>query len=247
MNKIQKLVDVSYMRGLRTNLKGYKRSKLHKEVKRELKRIFDNALKGIKPIKEPKNLFENLKSISNYKKINFKNYLKQVDNRMFQLKKNLEKEKINISFEFNVTFKEFWIDFQINMEDIEAPDPWTCDLAVYDFFDKVLFKNIYQKLNIYPFMIELCKNIIVENDDLKVYTLNWDTWREEKIVDWIITKENEKYKLEQNKKPDLSKPPCQECGTTTPEETETMCICSGDKDNCHECYLLFDRNCIINN
>lgn len=37
--------------------------------------------------------------------------------------------------------------------------------------------------------------------------------------------------------PDLSKPPCQECGAMTQEEAETMCICSGDKDHCHGCDL----------
>ena len=79
-------------------------------------------------------------------------------------------------FEFNMKYREFWVDFQIDMEDIETPDPWTSELCVDDFFDKVLFKNIYQKLNIYPFMIDLCKNIIDENmDNLKAYNLNWDT------------------------------------------------------------------------
>ena len=33
--------------------------------------------------------------------------------------------------------------------------------------------------------------------------------------------------------PDWTKPPCQECGATTLEEAEKMCICSGDKDYCH--------------
>ena len=37
--------------------------------------------------------------------------------------------------------------------------------------------------------------------------------------------------------PDRSKPPCLECGAATPEEAEKMCICAGDKDNCHGCEL----------
>ncbi len=32
-------------------------------------------------------------------------------------------------------------------------------------------------------------------------------------------------------------PPCLECGAETPEQSETMCICSGDKDHCHGCEL----------
>ena len=28
-------------------------------------------------------------------------------------------------------------------------------------------------------------------------------------------------------------PPCAECGAETPEQAETMCHCSGDKDDCH--------------
>lgn len=177
MNKIQKLVDMSYMYEARTNPKKYMKTKVYKELKKELKRIFDNALKGIKPIKEPKNLFENLKSIFNYKKINLKNYLKQVDNRMFQLKKKLEKEKINFSLEFNMTYRESWVNFQIDMEDIETTDPWASDLYVDDFFEKVISKDIYLKLNIYPFMLDLCKTTIDENmeDELKAYSLNWDT------------------------------------------------------------------------
>lgn len=42
------------------------------------------------------------------------------------------------------------------------------------------------------------------------------------------------------KEPDLSKPPCQECGAMTPEEAETKCICAGDKDDCHGCHLWLD-------
>lgn len=30
---------------------------------------------------------------------------------------------------------------------------------------------------------------------------------------------------------------CLECGAETPEQSETMCICSGDKDHCHGCEL----------
>lgn len=37
--------------------------------------------------------------------------------------------------------------------------------------------------------------------------------------------------------PDLSKPPCQECGAMTPEEAATKCHCGGDKDDCHGCHL----------
>lgn len=32
-------------------------------------------------------------------------------------------------------------------------------------------------------------------------------------------------------------PPCMECGAETPEQAETMCNCSGDKDDCHGCRL----------
>lgn len=32
-------------------------------------------------------------------------------------------------------------------------------------------------------------------------------------------------------------PPCLECGAMTPEEAETKCRCSGDKDHCHGCEL----------
>lgn len=32
-------------------------------------------------------------------------------------------------------------------------------------------------------------------------------------------------------------PPCMECGATTAKEAETMCHCSGDKDDCHGCQL----------
>ena len=32
--------------------------------------------------------------------------------------------------------------------------------------------------------------------------------------------------------PDLTKPPCGECGAMTATEAETMCICGGDKDDC---------------
>ena len=28
-------------------------------------------------------------------------------------------------------------------------------------------------------------------------------------------------------------PPCIECGAKTEKEAESMCICAGDKDNCH--------------
>jgi hypothetical protein len=30
---------------------------------------------------------------------------------------------------------------------------------------------------------------------------------------------------------------CIECGARTPEEAESECICSGDKDHCHGCEL----------
>ena len=33
--------------------------------------------------------------------------------------------------------------------------------------------------------------------------------------------------------PDRSKPPCLECGAMTQTEAESMCICAGDKDDCH--------------
>jgi hypothetical protein len=32
-------------------------------------------------------------------------------------------------------------------------------------------------------------------------------------------------------------PPCSECGALTLSEAETMCICNGDKDDCHGCHL----------
>lgn len=32
-------------------------------------------------------------------------------------------------------------------------------------------------------------------------------------------------------------PPCMECGARTAKEAETMCHCSGDKDDCHGCQL----------
>lgn len=32
-------------------------------------------------------------------------------------------------------------------------------------------------------------------------------------------------------------PPCLECGANTPKEAETVCRCSGDKDDCHGCHL----------
>lgn len=32
-------------------------------------------------------------------------------------------------------------------------------------------------------------------------------------------------------------PPCMECGAKTAKEAETMCHCSGDKDDCHGCQL----------
>lgn len=38
-----------------------------------------------------------------------------------------------------------------------------------------------------------------------------------------IEAENEKYRH----------PPCQDCGAMTPEEAETKCVCSGDRDSCH--------------
>ena len=31
--------------------------------------------------------------------------------------------------------------------------------------------------------------------------------------------------------------PCLECGANSREEGETMCYCSGDKDDCHGCSL----------
>lgn len=31
--------------------------------------------------------------------------------------------------------------------------------------------------------------------------------------------------------------PCMECGANNPKEAETMCRCSGDKDDCHGCEL----------
>lgn len=31
--------------------------------------------------------------------------------------------------------------------------------------------------------------------------------------------------------------PCLECGAETPLEAETMCVCAGDKDDCHGCHL----------
>lgn len=30
---------------------------------------------------------------------------------------------------------------------------------------------------------------------------------------------------------------CMECGANNPKEAETMCRCSGDKDDCHGCEL----------
>jgi hypothetical protein len=32
-------------------------------------------------------------------------------------------------------------------------------------------------------------------------------------------------------------PPCLDCGAKTKEEAQEMCICNGDKDNCHGCHL----------
>lgn len=32
-------------------------------------------------------------------------------------------------------------------------------------------------------------------------------------------------------------PPCIECGAKTLQEAESICICSGDKDDCHGCHL----------
>jgi hypothetical protein len=37
--------------------------------------------------------------------------------------------------------------------------------------------------------------------------------------------------------PDRSKPPCLECGATTAKESETMCMCTGNKYRCHGCEL----------
>jgi hypothetical protein len=34
-----------------------------------------------------------------------------------------------------------------------------------------------------------------------------------------------------------NEPPCLDCGAKTKEEAEKMCICGGDKDNCHGCHL----------
>jgi septum formation topological specificity factor MinE len=40
-----------------------------------------------------------------------------------------------------------------------------------------------------------------------------------------------------NGEPDITKPPCLECGAMTAKEAETKCICGGDKDDCHGCEL----------
>ena len=34
--------------------------------------------------------------------------------------------------------------------------------------------------------------------------------------------------------------PCMECGANNQKEAETMCRCSGDKDDCHDCELWLD-------
>lgn len=35
----------------------------------------------------------------------------------------------------------------------------------------------------------------------------------------------------------MQKPPCVECGAETREQASRMCICGGDKDDCHGCRL----------
>ena len=32
-------------------------------------------------------------------------------------------------------------------------------------------------------------------------------------------------------------PPCLDCGAATSEEAQGKCICAGDRDDCHGCYL----------
>jgi len=59
------------------------------------------------------------------------------------------------------------------------------------------------------------------------------------MSEYYMTKPNEaeiKRILEEADKARKS-PPCLECGAMTQEEAETMCLCAGDKDDCHGCYL----------
>lgn len=37
--------------------------------------------------------------------------------------------------------------------------------------------------------------------------------------------------------PHRDKPPCLECGAMTAKEAESLCVCAGDKDDCHGCEL----------
>lgn len=79
---------------------------------------------------------------------------------------------------------------------------------------------------------EILKKLITILDDM-----DWDGQNESDYWTHPIVKEAMKELHQEWFNDRQSVPPCSECGAETPEQAETMCICSGDKDHCHGCEL----------
>lgn len=186
MNKISKIKelvqDIVSKDLLKKDPTIFKRRKVYTELKVEFVKIFDDALKDIKPVTNGKMLCELFNKAApwiSYSKFNWEKYLRLADNKFYQLKKEVRKNNIDLHLEYNMTYNQMWIACSIDINDGENSDD---DLVLFDselyldtiFYNEILDK-IFNKLEIYPIVLEKCFPQMSEDFELKGWSRNWDT------------------------------------------------------------------------
>ena len=171
------LVRIKERDMINKNIPKFERTGTFHQLKVQIKNIFADALTGIKPI----NIDDiwQLQTWSGYNSFNYKKYFKQADTRFFQLKKRLARQHINLVLEYNMTFNQMWLDFTIDFNKKDEEDDalifWAADLKLDNFFHKEILDMIFVSLNVYPFMMQLCIPQLSDKDEMKAWTVNWDT------------------------------------------------------------------------
>jgi hypothetical protein len=157
----------------------FERTGTFHQLKIQIKNIFEDALTGIKPVSPYNNVIKQLENWSGYNSFNYKRYFKEADTRFFQLKKRLARQHINLILEYNMNFNQMWLDFTIDLNKKDEEDDalifWAADLKLDNFFHKEILDMIFMKLNVYPFMMQLCIPQLSDGDEMKAWSANWDT------------------------------------------------------------------------
>ena len=165
----------------------FERTGTYHQLKDQIKNIFVDALKGIKPLNvyvaDVYEITENSAPWTCYNNFNYRRYFKAADNKFYLLKKRLAKQHINLLLEYNMAFHQMWMDFQIDLNNNGKEEDclifWSSDLRLDNFFHKEILDEIFVRLNIYPFMMELCIPQIANESEkeieMKAWNINWDT------------------------------------------------------------------------